>query len=114
MPGTRKALTRTLILDMIGRAPNRRFVLVHPGEMLLEGFMRPLRISTRRLAKEIDALEISQVIAGKRPISADLALRLGKFFGMSAESWMNLQQNYDLRLAAASAQLDRVKPLLKS
>lgn len=72
---------------------------VHPGEILDEEFLKPLGISAYRLAKEtrIPATRISQIIKGKRRITADTALRFGKFFGNSADFWLGLQMKYDLR-----------------
>jgi len=72
---------------------------VHPGEILEEEFLKPLGISAYRLAKEIKipATRISQIIKGRRRITADTALRFGKFFGNSADFWLGLQMDYDLR-----------------
>jgi len=72
---------------------------VHPGEILEEEFLKPLGISAYRLAKEtkIPATRISQIIKGKRRITADTALRFGKFFGNSADFWLGIQMEYDLR-----------------
>ncbi|MDY6827294.1 MAG: HigA family addiction module antitoxin [Bacillota bacterium] len=72
---------------------------VHPGEILEEEFLKPLGISAYRLAKEtkIPATRISQIIKGRRRITADTALRFGKFFGNSADFWLGLQMDYDLR-----------------
>ncbi len=72
---------------------------VHPGEILEEEFLKPLGISAYRLAKEtkIPATRISQIIKGKRRLTADTALRFGKFFGNSAEFWLGIQMEYDLR-----------------
>jgi antitoxin HigA-1 len=92
----------------------RKLFAMHPGEFLREEFMDPLRLSADRLATDLDAPEIAQVIRCKRPITPDLALRLGKYFRTSAEFWMNVQAQYDLRTAAASARLDRIKPLRRS
>jgi len=71
---------------------------IHPGEILSEDFLIPMKISAYRLAKEthIDAKRISEIIHGKRGISADTALRFSKFFGNSAEFWLNIQNHYDL------------------
>ena len=73
---------------------------IHPGEILLEDFMKPMGISARRLAADIDVSpsRISDVVNGSRPITADTALRLGIFFGMEARFWINLQAEYDLRM----------------
>ncbi len=71
------------------------------GEILREEFMRPLGISISALARDIavPANRISQIVNGKRALSADTALRLGKYFGVSPEIWLDLQSDYDLRLA---------------
>jgi addiction module HigA family antidote len=76
----------------------RDFDPIHPGEILLEEFLRPMGISQYRLAKDISVPQrrISEITQGKRSISADTALRLGRFFGMEAQFWMNLQSRYDL------------------
>ena len=75
---------------------------IHPGEVLLEDFMKPMGISARQLAADIDVApsRISELVNGKRPITADTALRLGIFFSMEPRFWMNLQAEYDTRLAA--------------
>jgi len=72
---------------------------IHPGEILLEDFMRPMGISARQLAADIDVppSRISEVVNGQRPITADTALRLGIFFGMEPRFWLNLQSEYDIR-----------------
>ena len=74
---------------------------IPPGEILREEFMRPLGISISALARDIavPANRISQIVNGKRALSADTALRLGKYFGVSPEIWLDLQSEYDLRLA---------------
>ncbi|MCE3296791.1 MAG: higA [Crocinitomicaceae bacterium] len=71
---------------------------IHPGEILLEEFLVPLEISAYRLAKEtfLPQTRISEIIKGKRRITADTALRFSKFFGTSAKFWMGLQDDYDL------------------
>jgi addiction module HigA family antidote len=71
---------------------------VHPGEILLEDFLKPLGITQYRLAKSIGVPQrrISEIVAGKRAITADTALRLSRFFGTDAQSWVNLQAHYDL------------------
>ena len=73
-------------------------VTTHPGEMLAEEFLKPLSISQNQLALDIrvPATRIGQIIKGKRSITPDTALRLSKYFGNSAEFWLNLQQMYDL------------------
>ncbi len=74
---------------------------IHPGEILLEDFMRPLEISARKLAADIDVSpsRISELVRGQRPITADTALRLGIFFGIEPRFWLNLQAEYDMRVA---------------
>jgi len=74
---------------------------VHPGEILLEDFLKPLNISRYRLAKSIGVPQrrIDEICAGKRAITADTALRLARFFGTDAQGWMNLQAEYDLETA---------------
>ena len=74
---------------------------VHPGEILIEDFMKPLGISQYRLAKAMNVYprKVNEIIQGKRSITADTALRLARFFGTSPEVWMNLQAYYDLELA---------------
>ena len=73
----------------------------HPGEILLEDFMKPLGITQYRLAKEMNVYprKVNEIVQGKRAITADTALRLARFFGTSPEVWMNLQAHYDLELA---------------
>ena len=74
---------------------------VHPGEVLLEDFMKPFGLSQYRVAQDIGvpALRINQIVHGKRGISADTAMRLARYFGTSAEVWMRLQSRYDLEVA---------------
>jgi addiction module HigA family antidote len=77
---------------------------VHPGEVLLEEFLNPLGLSQNKLAVNIGvpARRINEIVLEKRRISADTALRLGRFFGMSSEFWLGLQSQYDLDVAADS------------
>lgn len=74
---------------------------IHPGEILLEEFMRPLGVSINRLARDIAVPpgRVSAIVNGTRTISADTALRLGRYFGVSPEIWVGLQADYELRLA---------------
>jgi addiction module HigA family antidote len=73
---------------------------IPPGEILLEEFMRPLGIGQNQLAREIDVpvSRVAGIVKGNRAITADTALRLGLYFGTSAEMWLNLQSQYDLRV----------------
>ena len=75
------------------RLPN-----IHPGEVLLEEFLKPMKISAYRLSKDvgIPQTRTSQIIKGKRRITADTALRLSKYFGTSARFWLGLQNDYDI------------------
>ena len=77
-----------------------KFPSVHPGEILLEEFLKPMGISQYRLAKDINvpSRRINEIVRGERAISADTALRLSRFFGMSENFWMNLQARYDLEI----------------
>lgn len=89
---------------------------VHPGEILLEDFLKPLNVTRYRLAKSIGVPQrrIDEICAGKRAVTADTALRLARFFGTDAQSWMNLQAEYDLECAeiTMAERIEReVKPL---
>lgn len=89
---------------------------VHPGEILREDFLKPLGISAYRLAKEtgISQQHIGRIIAGTRGVSGDVALRLARFFGTSAQVWMGVQAHYELDTAEdrkGREILKRVKPL---
>ena len=77
---------------------NKKLEPIHPGEVLDQEFLMPLKISQYRLAKEIHvpARRINEIVKGKRAISADTSLRLSKYFGISAKFWLNLQAQYDL------------------
>ena len=79
----------------------KRFTPVHPGEVLLKDFLEPMEISQYRLAKDIGVppRRINEIAHGKRAITADTALRLGMFFGMEEQFWLNLQTHYDLEVA---------------
>ena len=79
---------------------------IHPGEILLEEFMKPMGITGRQLASDIDVSpsRISEIVHGTRPISADTALRLGLFFAMEPRFWMNLQAEVDLRMVRRKLQ----------
>ncbi len=79
----------------------KRLEPIHPGEILLEDFMKPMDISINRLARDIAVPpgRISAIVNGKRAITADTALRLGKYFSVTPQTWMGLQTEYDLRIA---------------
>ena len=88
---------------------------VHPGEILMEEFLEPLQISQNRLAVPIGVppRRINEIVHGKRGITADTALRLAKYFGTSAEFWINVQSHYELDLAEdlVGEQIDAIAPL---
>ena len=79
---------------------SEKFAPVHPGEILLEEFLKPMRLSQYALAKDsnVPARRINEIVHGDRSISADTALRLSRYFGMSENFWMNLQARYDLEI----------------
>jgi antitoxin HigA-1 len=83
---------------------------IHPGEILLTEFLKPLGISQYRLAKDIcvSPRRINEIIHGRRAITADTALRLGRFFGMEGQFWLNLQSHYDMEVALETLQ-DRLE-----
>jgi addiction module HigA family antidote len=89
----------------------RRLSPIHPGEVLAEEFLAAIGISQYRLAKGVGVppRRINEIVLGKRGITADTALRLGRFFGTTAEFWMNLQVRYDLetRRSGLGRRLDR-------
>jgi len=93
----------------------KRLDPIPPGEILREEFMRPLGITVSELARGIDVPpnRISQIVNGKRAFSADTALRLGKYFGMSPEIWLDLQSEYELRLARRTT-WKRVEPRVRT
>ena len=84
---------------------------IHPGEILLHDFLEPMGISQYRLAKDtsVPARRINEIVHGARAVTADTALRLGRYFGTSAQFWMNLQTHFDLEVQQdkIGARLDR-------
>jgi antitoxin HigA-1 len=95
---------------------NHRLPNIHPGEILRLDFLEPMGITSYRLSKDIGVAQtrMSEILAGKRSITADTALRLSRYFGNSAQFWLNLQVQYDLRKAQAEngADYDRI-PLVQ-
>ena len=89
---------------------NKKIEPVHPGEILLEEFLSPMDISQYRLAKDISvpARRINEIVLGKRAITADTALRLSEYFGLSEKFWLNLQMKYNLEV-----EKDKLKGRLK-
>jgi len=109
-PMTSKSSTTT-------RPPASRAKLldpIPPGEILQEEFLRPLGVSINALARDIPVPpnRISAIVNGKRAISADTALRLGKYFGVSPEIWLDLQSDYDLRVARRTV-WKRIEPRIR-
>jgi addiction module HigA family antidote len=88
----------------------RKTMAAHPGEILRTEFMEPMGISAYQLAQDLHFPGIYQVVNEQRAISAEVALRLGKYFGMTPQFWGNLQTDYDLRIAASSPVLRKIKP----
>lgn len=88
---------------------NDRLDLIYPGAILFEEFMEPLGITAYKLAKDIKVQQtaISQILKGKRRLSVDMALRLSRYFGNSAQFWLNMQDHYDLE-----QELERKEPLI--
>lgn len=82
---------------------SREMPPVHPGEILLEEFLKPLGVSQYRLAKDVSVppRRINEIVRGARSITADTALRLARFFGTSERFWLNLQTRYDLEVEKA-------------
>ncbi|MBW7899596.1 putative HTH-type transcriptional regulator YbaQ [Candidatus Brocadiaceae bacterium B188] len=78
----------------------KKMAPVHPGEILLEEFLEPMGISQYKLAKDISVppRRINEIVQGKRSITADTALRLSRYFGLSERFWLNLQSRYDLEI----------------
>ncbi|MEZ4706331.1 MAG: HigA family addiction module antitoxin [Caldilineaceae bacterium] len=102
------------MVNQIDVAEEERLPPVHPGEVLLEDFMKPLGLSQYRLAQDlgVPALRISQIVHGKRAVTVDTALRLARYFGTSANVWVRLQARYDLEVAEATL-AERVKREVK-
>jgi addiction module HigA family antidote len=97
---------------------NKKLSPIHPGEVLLEEFIKPMNLSQNRLAINIgvDATRINKIVLGKRNLTADTALGLGRFFGNSPQFWLGLQAQYDLDVAedTIGKRLDReVRPMVK-
>ena len=82
-------------------AKQKRLPPIHPGEILLEEFLRPLGMSMNRLADElhVPANRITQIVEGRRSVTGETALRLARYFGTSPEFWLGMQKDYDLQVA---------------
>ena len=85
-------------------SPTKNFIPIHPGEILAEEFLLPMGITQYRLAHTIGVSprRINEIVHGTRAVTADTALRLSRFFGTSAQFWMNLQTRYDLTVSERS------------
>ena len=107
-------LEKTTFDDVLSQPP-RKLVLTHPGQLLRSEFLEPHRLTANALANalHVPANRITAILKGQRAISADTALRLGRFFGTTAEFWLNLQKDHELRLARAGMEekLAAVAPL---
>ena len=95
---------------MANSQKQKRIFAVHPGEILKTEFMEPMGVSTYALAKALHFPGIYEVVRGERAISADTALRLGRYFSLPAQFWLNLQNDYDLRLASRNGSAERIRP----
>ena len=97
---------------------NKKLPPIHPGEILIEEFLKPMGLSQYRLAKDISVppRRINEIVHGKRSISADTALRLGRFFGISPQFWLNLQTRFDLEITEdlLAERLDKEVQVLSS
>jgi addiction module HigA family antidote len=84
---------------------------IHPGEILLEEYLVPLKISQNRLGRDlgVPAQRVNEIIRGKRAITVDTALRLAKFFKTSPQFWLNLQMHYDLEMARETLLAERIQ-----
>ena len=83
---------------------------IHPGEILLEEFLKPLGISQNRLARDLatPVVRVNEIVRGKRTVTADSALRLAKYFQTTPQFWLNLQAHYDLEMAKETHLVDQI------
>jgi len=109
------ALERRRLRSLTTTETNSKHAPVHPGEVLMEDFIEGFGITQNKLAVAIGVppRRINEIVHGKRAVTADTALRLGKYFGVSAQFWLNLQTQYDLDVAEdrLSMQIDAITPL---
>ena len=91
-------------------AKSKKVFAVDPGDILKTEFMEPMGVSSYALAKALNFPGIYEVVRGDRAISADTAIRLGKYFGLPAQFWLNLQNEYDLRIAEGSGIGKGIRP----
>jgi addiction module HigA family antidote len=90
----------------------KKVFVIHPGEILREEFMNPLKLSSYQLAKDLHLPipRVHDIVRERRAITADTAVRLAKYFGMPAEFWLGLQADYDIRLAKGKLEKVKIKP----
>ena len=90
----------------------KRVFAIHPGEILREEFMKPLKLSSYKLAKELHLTvpRVNDIVRERRAITADTAVRLAKYFGMPAEFWLGLQADYDIRMAKGKLEKINIRP----
>jgi addiction module HigA family antidote len=88
----------------------KKVFAVHPGEILKTEFMEPMGVTAYALARALNFPGIYEVVRGDRAISADTAIRLGKYLGLPAQFWLNLQNDYDLRIAEGSGSGKGIRP----
>lgn len=89
---------------------SKRFFAIHPGEILKTEFMEPMGLSAYVFAKALNFPGIYEVVRGERAISAETAIRLGKYFGLPAQFWLNLQNDYDIRIAEGNGAGKGIRP----
>lgn len=97
-------LTLKLLITIRGKSMAKKLSPITPGDILLEEFLKPMEISQNQLARDLNvpANRISQIIHGKREITADTALRLGRYFSIEPEFWLNLQLRYNMKIARSN------------
>ena len=98
----RSWITTENVLKRVEIMTSKRLRPVHPGDTLLHDFMQPLKLSSYRVAKElgVTAPTVNEIVRRRRAITAEMALRLSRYFGTSAQLWQNLQSQYDLEIAS--------------
>ena len=94
----------------------KKVFAVHPGEILREEFMKPLKLSSYKLARELHLTvpRVNDIVRERRAITADTAVRLAKYFGMPPEFWLGLQADYDIRIAKHKVDKIKIKPHRRS
>lgn len=97
----RMTLKSSITIEERHKMKTKKMAPIHPGEILMEEFLKPMAISQYKLAKDIRVVprRVNEIVHGQRAISADTALRLGRYFNVSPLFWLNLQSHYDLSIA---------------